>query len=86
MNPATGIRARRRSSLEALELLEGLAEEFDAFALGQDKQGGGVYITPETEQVAVTEASAAGLQPEVDHQGNVSSTQLGDSTNLAHLP
>ncbi|KAG0666596.1 hypothetical protein C6P46_004262 [Rhodotorula mucilaginosa] len=66
-----GIRARRRSSLEALELLEGLAEGFDAFALGQDKQSGGAFIAPELEQVAVTEASAAGLQPEVDHQGNI---------------
>lgn len=80
-----GIRARRRSSLEAqaLELLEGLAEEFDAFALGQDKQSGGAFITPELEQVAVTEASAAGLQPEVDHQGNVSSNDSALHRTLA---
>ncbi|GAA5989334.1 hypothetical protein JCM10908_001263 [Rhodotorula pacifica] len=77
---AGAVRARRRTSLEALELLEGLAEEFDAFvALGNGNGKhptatgleGRPFLVPELEQVAVREASAAGLQPEIDHQGNI---------------
>ncbi|GAA5868922.1 hypothetical protein JCM3774_006791 [Rhodotorula dairenensis] len=74
---AKGVRARRRSSLEALDLLEGLANDFDA-VLGSldsgDVNAGAKavpFFVPEIEQVAVTDAGAANLQPEVDHQGNI---------------
>ncbi|GAA6057458.1 hypothetical protein JCM3770_000772 [Rhodotorula araucariae] len=58
---------RRRSSLETLELLDGLAEDFDAIALGRGK----LSASPAMEEIAVKAVGMETLDPEVDHQGHI---------------
>ncbi|BGP37849.1 hypothetical protein JCM10449v2_001771 [Rhodotorula kratochvilovae] len=64
---STTASGRRRSSLEALELLDGLAEDFDAIALGRGK----LSASPAMEEIAVREVGMETLEPEVDHQGHI---------------
>ncbi|POY74318.1 hypothetical protein BMF94_2512 [Rhodotorula taiwanensis] len=72
---AKGFRARRRSSLEELDLFHGLADELQDCHLG--KGGHGARARPdevtvvEIERVTLLNANEVGLEPEVDHQGNI---------------
>lgn len=72
-DPIKAFPTRRRSSLEEIDLFDGLADDLDGCAIDsavQERDRSRDCV--ELEQVAVLEAKAAGLQPEVDHQGNVS--------------
>ncbi|BGP13799.1 hypothetical protein JCM10213_006369 [Rhodosporidiobolus nylandii] len=62
-----GDRARGRSSREDVELLQGLAEDFDAISLSKGK----LSSSPRTEEIALVDGKLEGLQPEVDHKGHI---------------
>ncbi|KAL7342352.1 hypothetical protein BJY59DRAFT_719471 [Rhodotorula toruloides] len=67
--------AWRPRSLEGLDLLEGLAEDFDSIGIGRGKLGSPVLRSdpaePELEDIAVTDTGTEGLKPEVDHKGHI---------------
>ncbi|EGU12452.1 hypothetical protein RTG_01486 [Rhodotorula toruloides ATCC 204091] len=67
--------AWRRRSLEGLDLLEGLAEDFDSIGIGRGKLGSPVLRSdraePQLEDIAVTGTGTEGLKPEVDHKGHI---------------
>ncbi|BGP22738.1 hypothetical protein Rt10032_c08g3601 [Rhodotorula toruloides] len=67
--------AWRRRSLEGLELLNGLAKDFDSIGIGRGKLSSPVLrselIEPKLEDIAVTNTGTEGLKPEVDHKGHI---------------
>ncbi|GAA5848458.1 hypothetical protein JCM8547_004520 [Rhodosporidiobolus lusitaniae] len=62
-----GGRARRQSSLESLELIAGLAEDFDSISLNKGK----LSRSEQTEAEEIDLAELSRLDPEVDHQGHI---------------
>ncbi|GAA5938790.1 hypothetical protein JCM3775_001991 [Rhodotorula graminis] len=61
---------RRRSSVEELELLDGLAEDFDVLSLARGATAK-LSSAPALEEITVREGRMETLEPEVDHQGHI---------------
>ncbi|GAA5822942.1 hypothetical protein JCM11251_004430 [Rhodosporidiobolus azoricus] len=80
-------RARRRSSLEDLELLEGLGEDFDSLSVSK----GRLRSTPSppwTEEITLADGMSKleELAPEVDHEGHIEyKFKLATPTSLHRL-
>ncbi|GAA5837633.1 hypothetical protein JCM9279_006814 [Rhodotorula babjevae] len=63
---------RRRSSLEEIELLDGLAEDFDVLSLARGATAKLAPVhEPALEEITVREVGMETLEPEVDHQGHI---------------
>lgn len=73
---ASSSSGRRSASLETLELLDGLAEDFDSTSLAR----GTLSASPATEEITVKAIGMETLEPEVDHKGHV--RFLSDATEL----
>ncbi|GAA5885272.1 hypothetical protein JCM6882_009550 [Rhodosporidiobolus microsporus] len=81
---STEQRARRRSSLEDLELLEGLGEDFDSLSVSKGK----LRSPPWTEEITLADGmeDLGELAPEVDHEGHIEyKFKLATPTSLHRL-